>query len=145
MPVRVEGDVPRAVPRDVDDLEGDPGHRDRVAPTHRVRRLVRRDAEAAAGLAAPERIHLARRRPHLGGRSVGERRDTTDVVDVGVRDQDPARSRAHPRELEPERCRVVAGIDHRSLRRAALASDDVAVRLERPHHEAVDDERHASV
>ena len=34
------------------------------------------------------------------------------------------------------------GIDHRRLRRAPLRADDVAVRLERSHHEAVDDEGH---
>ena len=51
-------------------------------------------------------------------------------------------ARSQAGELEPERRRVVPGIDHRRLRRAALGADDVAVRLERSHHEAVDDERH---
>src|SRR5260221_5313264 len=45
-------------------------------------------------------------------------------------------------ELEPERCRVVPRIDHRRFRRPPFRSDDVAVRLKRSQHEAVDDEGH---
>jgi hypothetical protein len=48
---------------------------------------------------------------------------------VTVRDQDRGARGAEPRELEPQVSRVPAGIDHRALGRAALAPDDVAVRL----------------
>ncbi len=37
-----------------------------------------------------------------------------------------------PRELEAERCRIVARVDHGSLGRAALGANDVAVRLNGP-------------
>ena len=142
MTVGVERDVTGAVPGHVDDVERDPRDRDLVAAADRVLRVVRRDAHAAARLARLQRVDLAARRPDLGAGSLGERRDAADVVDVGVRDEDPGGARAHAGELEPERRRVVARIDHRRLRRAALGADDVAVRLERSHHEAVDDERH---
>ena len=54
----------------------------------------------------------------------------------------PAVRAPRPGELEPERRRVVPGIDHRCFRRPPFRSDDVAVRLKRSHHEAVDDKGH---
>ena len=85
-------------------------------------RLVRRDAHAAARLAAAQCVDLAHGRPDLGAGSVGERGNAADVVDVGVRDEDAGGARAHARELEPQLGRVVAGVDDRRLGCAALAS-----------------------
>src|SRR6185437_10604273 len=56
--------------------------------------------------------------------------------------EDRGRARGEAGELQPERRRIVAGVDYRRLRRAALGANHVAVRLERSHHEAVDDQRH---
>ena len=47
----------------------------------------------AARLAGPQRLDLAARRPDLGARAFGERRDAADVVDVGVGDEDPGGAR----------------------------------------------------
>ena len=142
MTVGVERDVAGAVPGHVDDLERDPRDRDLVAAADGVLRVVRRDAQPAARLARLQRLDLTARRPDLGACSLRERRDAADVVDVGMGDEDPGGARAHAGELEPERRRIVARIDHRGLRSSSLGSDDVAVRLERSHHEAVDDEGH---
>ena len=142
--VVVERDVGGGVPGNVDDVERDARDRHLVPLGDRVRRVVGWHAHAAAGLTGPERVRLARGRPDLCPGSLGEGCDAADVVDVGVGDEDPARPRAEPRELEPKRRRIVARIDHHGLCRAGLTADDVAVRLERPHHEGVDDERHAS-
>jgi hypothetical protein len=64
------------------------------------------------------------------------------MVEMTVRDQDPGARGAEPRELEPQVSRVPAGIDHRALGRAALAPDDVAVRLQRTELVSVDREWH---
>ena len=51
-----------------------------------------------------------------------------------------AGSRSHARELEADRRRIVAGIDHDRLGGSPLASHDVAVAAIRAHHEGVDDD-----
>ena len=142
LPVGVERDVPRRVPRYVEHLEVDARDGDRIPACDDVRRVVRGDGEATARRARPERLDLARRSPHLCAAAIGKGGHAADVIDVGVRDENPARGRAHPGKVEAEVRRIVARVDHRSLRRAALGAHDVAVALERPHHEAVDDKRH---
>ena len=62
-----------------------------------------------------------------------------------VRDEDPGARRAHPGELEPQRRRVAAGVDHDRLGGAALGPDDVAVRPERAELVGVDDEGHPAI
>ena len=47
--------------------------------------------------------------------------------------------------LEPELCRVAARIDDHCLARAAICTDDVAVRPRRSELVAVDGKRHRSV
>ena len=134
--------MPRRMTRDVDHLEGDAGDGDLVTAADRVLGIVRRDREATARRPGPQRLELAGRRPDLRARAVRQGGDAADVVDVGVRDEDRRRGRAHSREVETQVGRVVAGVDDHGFSRAALGAHDVTVALEGPHHEAVDDERH---
>ena len=108
MPVGMERDVAGAVPGHVDDREGDSRDDDFVLAADGVLGVVRRDAKPAARLARLQRLELPARRPDLGARAFGERRDAADVVDVGVGDEDPGGAGSEPGELEPERRRVVA-------------------------------------
>lgn len=142
MPVGVERDVAGAMAGYVDDVEGDSGDEDLVAAADDVLRVVRENAHPAAGLTVPQGVDFTTRRPDVDAGAFGKSRDAADVIDIGVRDEDRSRPRAHACELEPQRRRIVARVDHRRLRCAPLGADDVAVRLERSHHEAVDDQRH---
>ena len=128
--VGVEGDVAGPVPGDVDHLEGDSRDVDVSPPETRCSGSWggTRNGRASAG---PQHVGLARRRPDLGARAVGEVGHARDVVDVGVRDEDRGAARPHASKLEPERRRVVARVDDDRLGRAALGAHDVAVRLER--------------
>ena len=142
MPVGVERNVAGAVAWDVDDVEGDPGDDDLVAAADDVLRIVRENAHPAARLTVPQGVDFTTRRPDADTGAFGKSRDAADVIDIGVRDEDRGRPRTHACELEPQRRRIVARVDDRRVRCAPLGADDVAVRLERSHHEAVDDQRH---
>ena len=61
------------------------------------------------------------RRPHLGARPFGERRDAADVVDVGVGDEDPAGAAPSPASSSRSGVGSSAGIDDRRLRGARSA------------------------
>ena len=133
---------PAEWPGHVDHLEGHPGDGDLVAAADRVLGLVRRDRGAAARYPVLKRVDLARGRPDLRPGAACQVGNARDVVDVAVRDEDRGCPGTDPRKLEPQRRGIAAGVDHDSLGGAAIGSDDVAVRLVRAHHEAVDRERH---
>ncbi len=67
-----------------------------------MRGLVCDNTHPSARLAGLKRVELTGGRPHLRAGALGERRNAADVIDVGVRDEDPRRTRAHAGELEPE-------------------------------------------
>src|SRR5206468_3925749 len=92
------------------------------------------------GSARAARARLPASRPPR--RFPGEVGDGAEVVEMAMCDEDPRTGGAEPRELEAEVRRVSAGIDHGALRRAALAPDGVAVRLERTELVSVDGQRH---
>ena len=65
-----------------------------------------------------------------------------DVIGIGVCDEDRSAASAGAREVEPQIGAVAARIDDDGFGRAAFCADDVAVRADRTHLVAVDDERH---
>ena len=125
-------------------FEGDARYLDRLPAAHQVLGRVRaaRNSDRRKLRVALEPLPLALRHPDLRPGSLGEVGDAAEMVEMTVRDQDPGARGAEPGELEPQVGRVPAGIDHRALGRAALAPDDVAVRLQRAELESVDGERH---
>ena len=140
----VERDVRGRVAGHREAFEGDARYLDRLAAADEVLGRVRasRDADRRELRVALEPLALALRHPDLRAGSLGEVGDAAEMVEVPVRDQDPDARGAEPRELEPQVGRVAAGIDDRALGRAALAPDDVAVRLQRAELVSVDRERH---
>src|SRR5436305_5957643 len=125
-------------------LEGDARDLDRLAAAHQMLRSVwttgdsgRRELRVAL-----ESLPLSLRHPDLRTGPLREVGDTAEVVEVPVRDEDASARSAEPRELEAQVRGVSPWVDHRALRGAALAPDDVAVRLEGAELVSVDRQRH---
>ena len=142
--VCMESDVRGRVARHREAFEGDARNVDRLPAAHQVLGGVRpaRDVGWRELRVALEPLALALRHPDLRSCSLGEVCDAADVVEVAVCDEDPGAGGAEPRELEAKVGSVPARIDHGALGRAALAPDDVAVRLERTELVSVDRQRH---
>ena len=66
--------------------------------------------------------------PHVDAGLARDRRDAAQVVDVAVRDEDAGRLPAAAGELRLDEVRLVAGVDHGSLR-SPFPRHEVAVRL----------------
>ena len=74
------------------------------------------------------------RHPHLGAGGGGHGSDRTDVVDVGVGEQDRVERHAQPLDRAQQLLRLVARIDdHRAV--GAVAADQEAVLLDQPDRE----------
>src|SRR5690242_15288515 len=125
-------------------LEGDAGNLDRLPSAHQVFRRMWSPGDPDRGefRVALELLSLTLRHPDLGAGSLGEIRNSAQVVEVAVRDEDPRTRGAEAGELETKICCVAAGIDHDALGSAAIAADDIAVRLERTELVSVDCQRH---
>ena len=138
--VREERDVVRRVAGDRDDVERDACDVERLAAVELGVDGVVANREPAGG--ALGRHAVARRRVDRRAGSFREIGEAGDVIRVGVGDEDRAAARAGTRELEPQLRAVAARIDDDGFGRAAFRADDVAVRADRTHLVAVDDERH---
>ena len=99
-----------------------PAELDRLAALEQVLGGVRR-----AGKLAQE-IGLRGGHPHVDAGLARDRRDAAQVVDVAVRDEHAGRLPAAAGELRPDEVRLVAGVDHGSLR-SPFSRHEVAVRL----------------
>ena len=117
---------------------------DRLATAHQMLGRVRAagHADRREFRVALEPLALAFGHPDLGAGSLREVGDAADVVEVPVRDEDPRARRAEPRELEAKVGRVPPGSMTTALGRAAVAADDVAVRVEGAELVPVDREWH---